>query len=103
MELKTGEISKALGRGKHTTRTVELYDFLDGQVLDTPGFSALNFEGFTKEEIKDSFREFANYSCPFKDCSHTKEGECEIKRQVSLGNILESRYNNYLQYLKEVK
>ena len=101
--LKTGEISKALGRGKHTTRTVELYDFLDGQVLDTPGFSALNFEGFTKEEIKDSFREFANYSCPFKDCSHTKEGECEIKKQVSLGNILESRYNNYLQYLKEVK
>ena len=101
--LKTGEISKALGRGKHTTRTVELYDFLDGQVLDTPGFSALNFEGFTKEEIKDSFREFANYSCPFKDCSHTKEGECEIKRQVSLGNILESRYNDYLQYLKEVK
>ena len=101
--LKTGEISKALGRGKHTTRTVELYDFLDGQVLDTPGFSALNFEGFTKEEIKDSFREFANYSCPFKDCLHTKEGECEIKRQVSLGNILESRYNNYLQYLKEVK
>lgn len=101
--LKTGEISKALGRGKHTTRTVELYDFLDGQVLDTPGFSALNFEEFTKEEIKDSFREFANYSCPFKDCSHTKEGECEIKRQVSLGNILESRYNNYLQYLKEVK
>ena len=97
------KLSKALGRGKHTTRTVELYDFLDGQVLDTPGFSALNFEGFTKEEIKDSFREFANYSCPFKDCSHTKEGECEIKRQVSLGNILESRYNNYLQYLKEVK
>ena len=71
-------------------------------MLDTPGFSALNFEGFTKEEIKDSFREFANYPCPFKDCSHTKEKECEIKHQVSLGNILESRYNAYLQYLKEV-
>ena len=57
-KLKTGEISKALGRGKHTTRTVELFEFLDGQVLDTPGFSALNFEGYKKEDIKEAFREF---------------------------------------------
>lgn len=102
-KLKTGEISKALGRGKHTTRTVELFEFLDGQVLDTPGFSALNFEGDKKENIKEAFREFKLYTCPFKDCSHTKEGECEIKRQVELGNIMRSRYQAYLQYLKEVK
>ena len=101
--LKTGEISKALGRGKHTTRTVELFEFLDGQVLDTPGFSALNFEGDKKENIKEAFREFKLYDCPFKDCSHTKEGECEIKRQVELGNIMSSRYQAYLQYLKEAK
>lgn len=101
--LKTGEISKALGRGKHTTRTVELFEFLDGQVLDTPGFSALNFEGYKREDIKEAFREFKLYTCPFKDCSHTKEGECEIKRQVELGNIMRSRYQAYLQYLKEVK
>ena len=101
--LKTGEISKALGRGKHTTRTVELFEFLDGQVLDTPGFSALNFEGYKREDIKEAFREFKLYICPFKDCSHTKEGECEIKRQVEIGNIMNSRYQAYLQYLKEVK
>lgn len=101
--LKTGEISKALGRGKHTTRTVELFEFLDGQVLDTPGFSALNFEEYKKEDINEAFREFKLYTCPFKDCSHTKEGECEIKRQVELGNIMNSRYQAYLQYLKEVK
>ncbi len=101
--LKTGEISKALGRGKHTTRTVELFEFLDGQVLDTPGFSALNFEGYKREDIKEAFREFKLYTCPFKDCSHTKEGECEIKRQVEIGNIMNSRYQAYLQYLKEVK
>lgn len=101
--LKTGEISKALGRGKHTTRTVELFEFLDGQVLDTPGFSALNFEGYKREDIKEVFREFKLYTCPFKDCSHTKEGECEIKRQVEIGNIMNSRYQAYLQYLKEVK
>lgn len=102
-KLKTGEISKALGRGKHTTRTVELFEFLDGQVLDTPGFSALNFEGYKREDIKEAFREFKLYTCPFKDCSHTKEGECEIKRQVEIGNIMRSRYQAYLQYLKEVK
>ena len=101
--LKTGEISKALGRGKHTTRTVELFEFLDGQVLDTPGFSALNFEGYKREDIKEAFREFKLYTCHFKDCSHTKEGECEIKRQVEIGNIMNSRYQAYLQYLKEVK
>lgn len=102
-KLKTGEISKALGRGKHTTRTVELFEFLDCQVLDTPGFSALNFEGYKREDIKEAFREFKLYTCPFKDCSHTKEGECEIKRQVEIGNIMNSRYQAYLQYLKEVK
>lgn len=102
-KLKTGEISKALGRGKHTTRTVELFEFLDGQVLDTPGFSALNFEEYKREDIKEAFREFKLYTCPFKDCSHTKEGECEIKRQVEIGNIMSSRYQAYLQYLKEVK
>lgn len=101
--LKTGEISKALGRGKHTTRTVELFEFLDGQVLDTPGFSALNFEGYKREDIKEAFKEFKLYTCHFKDCSHTKEGECEIKRQVEIGNIMNSRYQAYLQYLKEVK
>ena len=99
--LKTGEVSLALGRGKHTTRNVELYDFLDGKVLDTPGFSALDFSIYKKEDIKDAFREFSNYTCPFRDCSHTKEKECMIKKAVEEGEILKSRYESYLKFYEE--
>lgn len=99
--LETNEISLALGRGKHTTRNVTLYPFLDGKVLDTPGFSALDFSNYHKEQIKESFREFSNYNCPFKDCSHTKENECVIKEAVHNKEILESRYNSYLKFYEE--
>lgn len=101
--LKTGEVSLALGRGRHTTRNVELYEFLDGKVLDTPGFSALDFTIYKKENIKYAFREFSNYSCPFKDCSHTKELECSIKKAVEDRKILKSRYNSYLKFYEEAK
>ena len=99
--LKTGEVSLALGRGKHTTRNVELYKFLDGKVLDTPGFSSLDFSIYKKENIKNAFREFSNYTCPFKDCSHTKEEECSIRKAVNDKEILESRYNSYLKFYEE--
>ncbi len=99
--LKTGEVSLALGRGRHTTRNVELYDFLDGKVLDTPGFSALDFSIYKKEDIKYAFREFFNYSCPFRDCSHTKEKECMIRKAVFNGEILKSRYESYLKFFEE--
>ena len=101
--LKTGEVSLALGRGRHTTRNVELYDFLDGKVLDTPGFSALDLSIYKKEDIKYAFREFSNYSCPFRDCSHTKEKECMVKKAVEDKKILESRYNSYLKFYEEGK
>ena len=101
--LKTGEVSLALGRGRHTTRNVELYNFLGGKVLDTPGFSALSFTKYKKEEIKEAFIEFNNYTCPFKDCSHTKEKECLVRKAVSDGEILESRYNNYIRFYEEAK
>lgn len=99
--LKTGEVSLALGRGRHTTRNVELYEFLDGKVLDTPGFSALDFSIYKNENIKNAFREFSNYTCPFKDCSHTKEEECSIRKAVNDKEILESRYNSYLKFYEE--
>ena len=99
--LKTGEVSLALGRGRHTTRNVELYDFLDGKVLDTPGFSALDLSIYKKEDIKYAFREFSNYSCPFRDCSHTKEKECVIKKAAEDGEILKSRYDSYLKFYEE--
>ena len=101
--LETGEVSLALGRGKHTTRVVELFDFCNGKVMDTPGFSSLEFNKFTKEQIRDAFVEFLEYPCPFKDCNHTREEECCVKKEVLNKNILESRYTNYLSFIEEVK
>ena len=97
--LETGEVSLALGRGRHTTRVVELFELCDGKVMDTPGFSSLEFRNYTKEDIKNSFIEFSKYPCPFKDCNHTNEKECAIKREVLANNILESRYLNYLNFI----
>lgn len=99
LNLQTNEISKALGRGKHTTRHVELLKVKDGFVADTPGFSSLDFRGMTKEDIKNCFPEFQEYPCKYHDCMHTKESECEIKKKVKEGLILPSRYENYLKFL----
>lgn len=101
--LETGEVSLALGRGRHTTRVVELFSLFDGKVMDTPGFSALDFNKYSKEEIRDAFIEFSMYPCPFKDCMHTKEKECIVKREVISNNILDSRYTNYLNFIGEDK
>jgi ribosome biogenesis GTPase len=101
--LDTGEVSLALGRGRHTTRVVELFELFGGKVMDTPGFSSLEFKDYTKEQIRDAFREFSMYPCPFKDCNHTKEEECLVKREVFANNILESRYLNYLNFIGEDK
>lgn len=97
--LETGEVSHALGRGRHTTRVVELFSFLGGKVMDTPGFSSLEFNKYTKEEIKKAFVEFNDYPCPFKDCNHTNEEECVVKKAVLANNILDSRYQNYLSMI----
>lgn len=98
-ELETGEISLALGRGKHTTRVVELFELFGGKVMDTPGFSSLEFNNYTKEDIRNSFVEFNMYPCMYRDCSHTKEKECLVKKAVLENNILESRYLNYLNFI----
>ena len=97
--LETGEISQALGRGKHTTRVVELFEFMGGKVMDTPGFSSLEFKDYSKEDIRNAFIEFKMYPCPFKDCTHTNEKECVVKQEVLENNILESRYLNYLNFI----
>ena len=98
--LKTGEVSIALGRGKHTTRVVELFDFCDGKVLDTPGFSALDLKEFSNEEIRKAFIEFVNYPCIYKSCTHTKEQECNVKKAVHDSFILKERYENYLKFIE---
>ena len=100
LELKTSEISMALGRGKHTTRHVEIIEILDGMLLDTPGFSALEFPNMMKNEIRDAFIEFSDYPCPYRDCMHIKEEDCNVKKAVSEGNIPEFRYQDYLDLVK---
>lgn len=99
LNLKTDEISMALGRGKHTTRHVELFTLKNTYIVDTPGFSALEFNDLTEEQIKNSFLEFANFPCKFKDCQHINEKECSVKKAVSEGKILKSRYDNYKNFI----
>lgn len=98
--LETGEVSTALGRGRHTTRVVELFEINGGKVLDTPGFSALDFINSSKEEIRDAFIEFNKYPCIYKDCMHTNESECKVKIAVNENNILSTRYENYLKFIE---
>ena len=102
LHLQTGEVSIALGRGKHTTRHVELIKLLDGMIADTPGFSKLSFIDMTDSDIRDNFIEFNEYKelCEYQDCMHKNEDNCEIKRQVKNGNILEERYNNYIKFIE---
>lgn len=99
LSLLVGEVSTALGRGKHTTRVVSLYEVSGGKVLDTPGFSLIDFKDLSSEEIKNAFFEFKNYPCVYKDCSHTKELECCVKKAVQEGKILKERYDNYLKFI----
>ena len=104
LNLKTGETSKALGRGRHTTRHVELMPIFNGLVADTPGFSALDLEAMTKTDIKHNFKEFyANeQNCEFKTCFHLSEHNCAIKELVKKGKIKSSRYKNYLNFISKI-
>lgn len=95
LKLKTGEISFALNRGKHTTRHVELLEMFGGKVLDTPGFSSLEFKNMTKEEIRNAFIEFREFPCIYKNCNHIDEEECKVKKAVKENDIMETRYENY--------
>ncbi len=101
LNLKTNEISQALNRGKHTTRHTELLEIEGGLVADTPGFSAIDFNDMTKDDIKDNFIEFSNYrsECEFRNCTHTHEKKCKVKEKVEDGTILKSRYENYIKFI----
>ena len=103
LDLKTDEISKALGRGKHTTRAIEFYKIGDAYIADTPGFSSLSFTDMTKEDIRDNFIEFnkSREYCKYSDCMHIKENDCFIKELVKDNVIHEDRYNNYQEFIKE--
>ena len=99
LNLETNDISEALGRGKHTTRHTEIYDFNDFFIVDTPGFSALDLD-ILKENLRFAFVEFDN-SCKFNDCMHINEKGCRVKEQLENNEILSSRYENYKRMVEE--
>ena len=106
--LKTGEISQKLGRGRHTTRHVELFRVGNGYIADTPGFSSLDFETndiIMKEDIADCFPEFRDYlgQCKFTSCAHVNDKGCKILEALKNGEINSSRHESYVALYNEVK
>jgi len=109
LDLQTGEISRKLGRGRHTTRHAQLYKLDNGgYIADTPGFSTFEtnkYDIIRKEELSSCFTEFSEFSdsCRFKDCSHTREKDCAVISAVREGIIPESRHESYCQMYEEAK
>jgi len=105
LQLKTGELSEKIQRGKHTTRHVELIKLQSGGlVVDAPGFSHLTLENLEKEELASLFPEIdeAAYSCRYSPCFHWKENDCQVKKLVEAGTISSRRYEHYLRLLGEI-
>ncbi len=104
LDLKTDEISDALGRGRHTTRHVELIEYGGGLVADTPGFSSLDFDHLEKEDLTHCFIEFAELAehCKFRGCLHLKEPKCAVKAAVEKGDAARFRYDDYVLFLQEI-
>jgi ribosome biogenesis GTPase len=101
--LKTQEISQALGRGKHTTRESNLYRYKNGFIGDTPGFSKLDLFKMDKNDLKNYFPEFKNYECKFRDCLHQENIKgCLVHEAALKGEILYSRYENYLKMFNQI-
>ncbi|MFC6465599.1 ribosome small subunit-dependent GTPase A [Marinilactibacillus sp. GCM10026970] len=105
LELKTGETSKSLGRGKHTTRHVELIPLMNSLIADTPGFSSLNFDDIEAEELTEYFPEMweLRSECKFSGCIHLDEPKCAVKDAVDQHTISQYRYDHYLLFLEEIK
>lgn len=103
--LQTQEISKALGRGKHTTRHCELHEIAGGWVADTPGFSSMDFTEMQIEHLAASITDFQEYAniCKFRNCIHENEPDCGVRNAVEVGNIMKERYVHYLEIVQMIK
>lgn len=101
LSLQTNEISLALGRGKHTTRHTELYDISGTYIVDTPGFSKIDFHNMKPIDIRDNMIEmFDNLEyCKYSDCMHINEDGCHVIELVNKNIILKSRYDNYRKFI----
>ena len=106
VQMETGEISKKLGRGRHTTRHSQIIQIeKDTWLYDTPGFTSFYVEEIEKEELRFYFREFSKYegTCRFQGCTHTHEPGCMVKNALEEGKISKERYENYLELYGELK
>ena len=109
LKLSTGEVSEKLGRGRHTTRHVELYDLGEGTyVADTPGFSSFDtdmMEIILKENLQYAFPDFSAHigACQFRDCTHRKEPGCAVTAAVAAGQIEKTRYDSYLRLYEKAR
>lgn len=106
ISMETGEISKKLKRGKHTTRHSQLLTVGEHTYLmDTPGFSSMFVEGMEKEELRQFFPEFRKYegTCRFQGCVHVHEPGCLVKEAVEEGKLSSQRYENYVSFYEELK
>lgn len=106
ISMETGEISKKLGRGRHTTRHSQLIAMgEDTYIMDTPGFSSLYIEGMEKEELKECFREFRPYEgqCKYQGCVHIHEPQCSVKAALERGELNSLRYEDYVGLYNELK
>lgn len=105
LQLETGDISEKLGRGRHTTRCVELLELDGGWVADTPGFSRLDLPtDLEPEELGQYYPEFRRYmeNCYYDGCLHNQEPDCAVKAALAAGQIPQGRYDRYLQLLTEL-
>ncbi len=109
LSIRTGEVSDRLGRGRHTTRHVELYPLDDGTLIaDTPGFSSFDtdrMELVIKENLQYAFSDFAPYlgRCRYPDCAHVAEPGCSVREAVERGDIEPTRYESYLRLYEKLK
>lgn len=105
-QMETGEISRKIERGRHTTRHSELFHVKNSTyIMDTPGFTSLYIEGMEKEELKEYFLEFEEYEpyCKFNGCIHINEPQCGVKAALGEGKISSIRYENYKFLYEELK
>jgi ribosome biogenesis GTPase len=105
INMDTNEISKALNRGKHTTRYTKLFNVYDGWIADSPGFGTMELDSMDEVSVSHSFIEFFNLSakCKYNGCLHINEPHCNVKKSLEEKTILKSRYDNYLQFVNEIK
>ncbi|WP_301419950.1 ribosome small subunit-dependent GTPase A [Mammaliicoccus lentus] len=105
LNIETNKISKALNRGKHTTRHVELFEMEGGFLADTPGFSALDFSHIEKEDLTNYFPEFEEVKseCKFRNCTHINEPKCAVKTLIEEREFYKTRYNHYVSLFEEIQ